>query len=418
MVYRYESSSRATGLNSTKLTKPQEAVRCWLGVLSIAMAAFVIITTEFLPIGMLGKIAADNHVLIGTAGLMVALPGLIAAFAAPAAAIFSSNHDRKHLLIGFGIVVMLSNLLVAISSSFAIILVARILLGISVGGFWTFAVAAGRKLVSNVSGARATTLIISGVSIGTVVGVPLVTAFGELRGWHFAFGCLAGLTAVAVCAQLLLLSPLPGDEAVSPDSMLRLFRRPLIRTGFLATALTAAGHFAAYTYLQPLLAGRLHLSPARVTLTLVAYGVAGIFGTFIAERTTSRDLRKTFATVSLLLGAGVTMAAWTTNAGVAVGAVALWGAAFGAVPVCSQTWTFQSAPESFEFTSAMSMTVFQIALSAGSFSGGLLFDHSGIVSAFSLTALLALSCAVVLMISPSPSKPLMLREIGDTNPCP
>jgi len=373
-------------------------------VLSIAMAAFVVITTEFLPVGLLATIAADTHVSVGTAGLMIALPGLIAAIAAPAAAMFANNHDRKHLLIGFAALVMVSNVLVALSSSFGMILLARSLLGVSVGGFWTFAVAAARKLVPEASGARATTMVISAVSIGTVVGVPVSTALGTLYGWRFAFVSVAALAALTAVAQFLLLSPLPSPEPVSLRSMMRLFKIPLMRFGFIASALTASGHFAAYTYLQPLLSERFGLSPTRVIWVLVAYGVAGIFGTFIAEHTTSRDLRRTFIGVALVMGLAIAIAACGVRPSVGMCAVVLWGAAFGAVPICTQSWTFRSAPECFEPASAMGMTVFQIALSVGSLGGGCLFNYGGIVPAYSFAAILSLSCAALLLFAPSPAK--------------
>jgi len=385
-------------------TRTSSRFRAWLAVLSIAMAAFVVITTEFLPVGLLATIAADTHVSVGTAGLMIALPGLIAAIAAPAAAMFANNHDRKHLLIGFAALVMVSNVLVALSSSFGMILLARSLLGVSVGGFWTFAVAAARKFVPEASGARATTMVISAVSIGTVVGVPVSTALGTLYGWRFAFVSVAALAALTALAQFLLLSPLPSPEPVSLHSMMRLFKIPPMRFGFIASALTASGHFAAYTYLQPLLSERFGLSPTRVIWVLVAYGVAGIFGTFIAEHTTSRDLRRTFIGVALVMGLAIAIAACGVRPSVGMCAVVLWGAAFGAVPICTQIWTFRSAPERFEPASAMGMTVFQIALSVGSLCGGRLFNYGGIVPAYSFAAILSLSCAALLLFAPSPDK--------------
>ena len=194
----------------------------------------------------------------------------------------------------------------------------------------------------------------------------------------------------------------PGGPPIQLRSMLGLFRNPFLRFGFLATALTAASHFAAYTYLQPLLGMKLGLAPGQVTLVLLAYGVAGIGGTFAAERLSIYDLRRTFAAAALFLGGAVGTAACAPHPGVAVAAVVLWGAAFGAISVCSQLWTFQAAPQSFEPASAISMTVFQISLSAGSFAGGQLVNLGSVVPAFLLATLLALCCVILLHMTPSP----------------
>ncbi len=383
-----------------QLRTASDRVHSWLAVLSIAMGAFVVITSEFLPIGLLGSISADNHVSVGTGGTMIALPGLVAAVAAPAATVFAGNRNRKALLIGFAALVMVSDAIVALSPHFAGILLARLLLGIGVGGFWTFAVAAGRRLVPERSGSRATALILSGVSVGTVVGVPAGTALGAMRGWRFAFASVGAVAALIVLAQMSVLPDLPGREPVSLPSLLGLFRIRALRVGFLASALTAAGHFAAYTYLQPFLSEVLHLRSAGIAWALVVNGVAGIAGTFLAEHAASHGLRQTFFGVSLVLGLAILTAAVCNGDAIAgVGAVVFWGAAFGALPVCTQLWTFHAAPSQFEPASATGMTVFQIALVAGAFGGGRLFDSAGLTSAFMLGALFSLSCAAVLFFA-------------------
>lgn len=373
-------------------------VRPWLAVASVALGTFVVVTTEFLPIGLLGTIAADLHVSVGTAGLMVAIPGVVAALAAPAITVLAKTIDRRLLLIGCAALVMLSNVIVALAPGFATILVARVLLGISVGGFWTFAVAAGRRLVPEVHGGRATALILAGISIGTVVGVPIGTALGALAGWRFAFGSVAALAGLTVLGQVLLLSSLPSRHVVSFGSLLGVFTVPATTTGFLATALVAAGHFTAYTYLEPFLSRIVHLTPSGISGTLAAYGAAGVVGNFAGERATASDLRRSFIGIALLLGLAVLMAAASgAHATGAVLAVVLWGAAFGAVPVCAQIWTYRSAPERFETGSAMMVTVFQIALAAGSLGGGAVVDRAGIVPAFILGGVLSLGCGLLVL---------------------
>ena len=386
-------------------TRVSSGIRSWLAVASVATAAFVVITTEFLPIGLLGTIARDVHVSVGTAGLMVAVPGIVAAIAAPTLTLLTNKIDRRLLLIGFAALVMLSNVIVALSSRFAAILAGRVLLGICVGGFGTFAVAVGRRLVPGADGSRATAIILAGVSIGTVVGLPIGTALGALGGWRFAFGCIAGFAGLTVLSQSLLLSTLPNREVTTFGLLTGLFKIPAMRVGFLASALTAAGHFVAYTYLQPYLSRIVHLAPATITWTLVAYGSAGIVGTFAGERAANRSLRWTFFSISLLLGLAILMAVvFGANRIGSIAAVVTWGAAFGAVPVCTQIWTYRSAPEQFEPASAMSITVFQIALAAGSLGGGAVVDRAGILPAFLLGGALSLGCGLLLLLAQPPSQ--------------
>jgi len=383
----------------------RKATRPWLGVAAVALGAFVVITTEFLPIGLLGLIASDLRVSAGVAGLLVAVPGAVAAVAAPLFTVLAGKVDRKLLLLVFLACVGLSNAGVAFASGLVTVLLSRILFGIGVGGFWTFAITIGRRLVPEASGSRATAFILAGVSIGAVAGVPIGTTLGSLAGWRFAFGSICVLTALVAAGLWLTLPSLPNQESVSTKRLLKL---PVLRIGLIASALTAAGHFAAYTYLQPLLIRSAHLTYSNLSWTLAAYGVAGALGTFAAERAAAYDLRRTFVAVSVSLGISILLVeAFRAHPVAEVAVVVLWGAAFGALPVCTQIWTYQAAPAQFEAASALGMTVFQSA-AAGSFGGGLLVDHAGIPSAFLFGGCLSLACALLLMRS----APLAFMDAG------
>lgn len=131
----------------------------WPAVVSIAAAAFCLVTTEFLPIGLLSRLANDLSVSEGVAGLSVTAPGLVAALVAPLITIFSGKTDRRVIILWLTLVVVASNLIATLAPNFAVFLAGRLLLGLAVGGLWSFAVAVGRRLVSESAGARATSVI-------------------------------------------------------------------------------------------------------------------------------------------------------------------------------------------------------------------------------------------------------------------
>src|SRR5476649_191359 len=169
----------------------------WLAVASVALGAFALVTTEFLPVGLLPSIAAELHVTEGVAGMMVTIPGLVATVAALAVPLAAGKSDRRYVIIGLMALLAISNGIVALSSSFALTLFGRALLGIGVGGFWAIGGALGNRLVPAASAARATAIIFAGISLGTVAGVPAGALIGELAGWRMAFG-VAGAVAVLV----------------------------------------------------------------------------------------------------------------------------------------------------------------------------------------------------------------------------
>ena len=380
----------------------------WLAVATVALGTFVMVTTEFLPIGLLTPIARDLQVSEGTAGLMVTVPGLVAAVAAPASTIAARNTDRRLLLIGLASLILLSNVIVSLSSTFASALLGRVLLGVSVGGFWTFAAAVGRRLVAEADGGRATAVILMGISVGTVVGVPIGTTVGAMAGWRVAFGGVGALALLVVLGQLHLLPSLPSRHAVKFRDLGSLLLVPRAAIGFAATALIASGHFAAYTYLEPFLTQGAGFTPAGLSWALAAYGATGILGNFIGERASAKDVRKAFSFTGVALGAAILLAiVFESNAFAVTVAVVIWGAAFGAVPVCVQIWTYQAAPKQFETGSSLMVFVFQIALAFGAFAGGELVDRFGLKSAFGLGVVLSGLSALVVYFA---SRPIALTQ--------
>ena len=156
------------------------ARRAWWAVASVAVGAFALVTTEFLPVGLLSDIAGEMKVSSGTAGLLVTIPGLVAAVAAPVLTVAAGRTNRRVVLLSLTAMFIVSNFMTALAPNFSVLLISRFFLGIGVGGFWTFAVSVGRQLVREQSRGRATAVILAGISVGTVCGVPA----GALIGGH------------------------------------------------------------------------------------------------------------------------------------------------------------------------------------------------------------------------------------------
>jgi predicted MFS family arabinose efflux permease len=376
---------------------PLARSKAWLAVGSMTVGTFAMVTSEILPVGLLPEIAADLRISEGAAGLMVTVPGVMAAVAAPVLALTAGRVDRRLVLWGLSFLILTSNLIVALAPTFTSMLVGRALLGVCVGGFWTFAVAAGRRLVSEADGNRATAMVVAGIAAGTVVGVPIGALLGHAAGWRAAFGAISGLAALVLLLQCLLLPRMPLQSAASVRGLIALLRVPRARLGFMATALVAAGHFAAYTYFKPLLQQDPAMTPARISMLLFVFGIAGFVGTFLGERAMAVSPRFGFLGTGLLVGIATLLLPHALgNSAAMIGLVAIWGAAFGAVPVCVQIWLYRSAPAQFESGSALTVTVFQSALGLGAFAGGALIDQLGVESAMYTGSILATLSAALL----------------------
>jgi predicted MFS family arabinose efflux permease len=175
---------RSSSLNAQK-SVPSEG--SWASVVAVSLGAFVLVSSECAPIGLLSQVANDLKITEGEAGLLITFPGVMAAIAAPISISLFGKVNRRFILCGLLLALSLSNFVVAISTSIFPVLLARALLGVSLGGFWTIATSVGSRLRPSQQTLRATSIIYSGISMGTVAGVPASTLLGDWLGWRATF---------------------------------------------------------------------------------------------------------------------------------------------------------------------------------------------------------------------------------------
>jgi predicted MFS family arabinose efflux permease len=395
----HPSTSPAAPSGPTDSTdgSPPSVARNWLAVGSIAVGTFAMVTTEFLPVGLLTDIAADLQVSVGHAGLMVTLPGLAAAVAGPTLIVASGRLDRRLVMLTLTALLLLVNLVGALAPSFGVMLAARVLLGICVGGFWTFAPGIGTQLVPAASQARAMAIILAGISVGSVAGVPAGALLGSLAGWRSAFASTAVLAALVLLAQWWLLPALPAARALRAADLRKPLRLRMAKVGLVAIAFLILGHFAAYTYLKPLLETIFGLEPTTVAVLLLLYGVIGLAGNLIGGQLVAWNLRWALVFPAMLLGSALLLAAFSGPGALSADlVVAAWGLAFGALPVALTAWMIQAVPDAPDAGQAVLVSVFQIALASGALLGGLAVDGYGVPSAMLLGAAMAWVAAGVL----------------------
>jgi len=353
-------------------------LKCWLAVLSVALGAFVVVTCEFLPIGLLTHITSGLRVTDGTAGLMVTIPGLVAAIAGPAMTIGAGKFDRRILVLALIALLVLSNAISALAPNFTIILLARVFFGISLGGFWTIAVTLGGRLVPRASMARATTIITAGISIATVLGIPTGVLIADHAGWRMAFAAVGGAALLAGLVQFFVLPSLPAPPAPGLRQLTNLLHHADARLGLATIAFVIAGHFAAYTYVTPFVKENTSISAASLSTLLLAYGAVGIAGNFAGGAGAARNLRITVTSVVSLLAASIFLLPFFRGNEAAIITLLLaWGLAFGALPISLQLWVFKAAPEALEGGAALLVSTFQIFIALGSVLGGRVVDLFG-----------------------------------------
>ncbi|MFJ3588179.1 MFS transporter [Streptomyces sp. NPDC090231] len=363
----------------TSSTPRHTSLRGWWAVSAVTLALFAIVTTEILPIGLLTPIGAEFGVPDGTAGLMMTMPGLLAAVAAPTVTLATARVDRRLMLCALVLLLAVANFLTAAATAYWLVLVARVLVGISIGGFWSIGVGLAGRLVGPASAGRATAVVFAAVPLGSVLGVPAGTFIGDLACWRTAFAAMGLLSTGALALLLLTLPALPPAAVTRPAVLRALLRGTGTRYALLMTFLIVMAHFATYTYVTPFLRQVTGTDPGQITGYLLIYGAAGVAGNFIGGALVTRAPRLAFGTAAATIAAATALlpVLGRTDAG-ALALLVIWGLGYGAVPVCSQTWFARAAPQAPEAATVLFTASFQATLAAGALTGGAIVDHTSL----------------------------------------
>nr|WP_208618253.1 MFS transporter [Streptomyces antibioticus] len=354
---------------------PRSTVIGWLAVVAVMLGIFSIVTTEILPIGLLTKIGAGFTVSDGMAGLMMTMPGFLAAIAAPVVTVVTARIDRRLMLCVFMVLLAAANFLAAAAPDYWLVLVSRVIVGIVIGGFWSIGASLAERLVPAASVGRATAVIFSAVPLGSVLGVPAGTLIGDLAGWRTAFIAMGGFTVAVLIMLLIVTPPLPPHQTTRLRVLRGMLNSVSIRFALLLTVLVVLAHFGTYTYVTPFLEQVTDVSSGLITVFLLIYGAAGILGNFLGGSLVTRHPRATFGIAAGMIAAATLLLPVLGHG--TVGAIALlvvWGVAYGAVPVCSQTWFTKASPDTPEAASVMFTASFQATISLGALTGGLVVD--------------------------------------------
>ncbi|MNC04370.1 Purine ribonucleoside efflux pump NepI [compost metagenome] len=369
----------------------------WVAVFSLAMGVFGLLTAEYLPASLLTPMAAGLGVSEALAGQAVTVTAVVALFAGLLVPRLTRSIDRRLVLLGFTALMILSNALVALSSSMGVLLVMRVLLGIALGGFWSMAAAVAMRLVPPQRVPRALSIIFSGIAVGTVVSVPLGSYLGGLLGWRSAFWAATAVGGLTFAFQWFTLPRMAPRKAAVPESVVGLLRRPSVAVGMLACVLAHTGQYSLFTYIRPTLESLGQMSADGLALILLGFGVANFVGTLLAGWLMERSLKVTLVIMPALVGvAALGMVLLPVGVGGLAMLVALWGLAFGGVPVAWSNWVARAVPDQAESAGGMVVAAVQSSIAAGAALGGLVFGLGGIVAVLTVAAAVMLLASVLI----------------------
>ncbi|WP_210608404.1 MFS transporter [Priestia flexa] len=367
----------------------------WLAVLAITLGALSLVITEFLPVGLIPDIGESFGVSKGTAGLALTSTAILGMVAAPLATIGIGRIDRRKVLLTLTLMLILSNILSVLATNFILFMIARIILGIGVGAFWAISIAAAISVVSKEKAARASALVFSGISIGSVISVPAGAFLAAHFDWKISLIAASILSIVVFFVQLFTIPKIPMERGATIGDFILLLRSWKIRTILLALIFTIGGQYAAYTYVTPFLQQVTGIGSNLLSFLLFAYGALGIIGNFLGGLLAERNLSKAVVTTSIVLFLSLLiMTLFGDIKSLAIIGLVIWAIAFGMAPICIQLW-LSSAANSPEIGQATYTTVYQFSIGFGSLIGGVTVDHINLTSSMALGSLLTLGTMIV-----------------------
>jgi len=377
----------------------------WIGLLTLGTAIFFMVTSEFLPTGLLPQIAGDLDVSEAQVGLLVTIfAGTVVLTTAPLAAL-TRRFDRKHLILVVLVVFAIANVGAALAPDYGLLVVARVLGGLAHGLFWAVAGAYAGYLVPKHQIARAVAVTSGGGTVAFVLGVPAGTALGTAVGWRASFFVIAGIVAVLMLAVVRFLPAVEHRQSLATGEISLPARRdptfPSVLFICLLVLIVVGGQNVFYTYIAPYLIDSVGFAEVSVGGLLFVYGGAGAIGLVLAGFLGSRFPR------GGLYGMLTVVIVAVTAIGLAAGVpflvvvlLFLWGAAFGGIPALLQTRLLHAASARVrDIGAALLTTAFNIGIGGGAAIGGFLFPIIPTPSlAFVQAAIIGFGLALLIVV--------------------
>ncbi|MGA0566977.1 MFS transporter [Rathayibacter sp. KR2-224] len=373
----------------------------WVGMLALAAAAFLAVTSESLPTGLLPEIARGLNSTTPETGMLVSVYAFTVVVATTPLTALTRRIPRRPLMVIVIVVIGLSSLLLAFSPTYGVAVIARITGGMAHGVFWAVTGAYAGHIVPPHQVARAVSITSGGVSLALILGSPLGTIIGHALGWRFAFamvGCLLIVGSVVV-GIMLPKAVVPGSRTAGIPTLTGGLQtvtggiptrpkgarrrdasiRPVIVLCVL-TGLITLGSFTLNAYIAPFISDAMGLGTGAVGPLLFVGGLMGAIGVvLVGVRFGRRPLP--YASVCLgLTAVGVAVLAAVPGVSVvAIGAFVLWALAFGCLPPLLQTALLHAASARFRDTaSALFTTAFNVGIGGAGVVGGAAYAALGI----------------------------------------
>ena len=364
----------------------------WSRVLTLAVAAFIFNTTEFIPIALLSDIGAGFGMSAAQTGVMLTVYAWIVSLASLPCMLLLAQRERRALLLVLFSLFIASHALSALAWNFTVLLVSRIGVALAHAVFWAITTALVMRLAPPGKQQQAIGWLSMGTALATVLGLPLGRLIGQVLGWRTTFALIAVAAAAVMLTVFLLLPRLPSRNAGSVTSLPLLARRPLLLGLYAFTALIIAAHFTAYSYIEPFARHFSHLGEGATTALLLVFGLSGMVASVLFARLHARmPTRFLICAITLLCASLLLLRPLGASPLALFALVFCWGIGIAALSLALMVRVLHFAPDATDVATAIFSGIYNIGIGGGALIGRLVMQHGDL-------ALIGLSGAVLALV--------------------
>ena len=372
----------------------------WLRVVTLAIAAFIFNTTEFVPVGLLSDIAASFHMETAQVGIMLTIYAWVVALMTLPFMLLTSQMERRKLLIGLFVVFIASHVLSFMAWNFTVLVISRVGIAFAHAVFWSITASLAIRLAPAGKRAQALSLIATGTALAMVLGLPIGRIVGQYFGWRTTFFAIGMGALITLVCLIKLLPKLPSEHSGSLKSLPLLMRRPALMSIYLLTVIVVTAHYTAYSYIEPFVQVVAGFSANFATVLLLILGGAGIIGSILFGKLGNKHASALVSSaIGLLLACLLLlMPAAGSESHLAILSL-FWGVAIMIIGLGMQVKVLALAPDATDVAMSLFSGIFNLGIGAGALVGNQISLHvsmSAIGYLGAIPALIALIWSVLI----------------------
>ncbi|CAX59777.1 sugar transporter [Erwinia billingiae] len=342
----------------------------WSRVLTLAVAAFVFNTTEYIPVGLLSDIGSSFGLASSQAGIMMTVYAWIVALMSLPLMLATSQVNRRTLLIVLFILFAGSHLLSFFAWNFDVLLISRAGVALAHALFWSITASLAVRLAPAGKRAQALSLLAMATALASVLGLPLGRVIGQFAGWRYTFLIIGAAALVLLWMIIRVMPSVKSEQGGSVKNLPTLLRRPALMSLYAVTVAIVTAHFTAFTYIESFVVQVAGFTEGFATLLLFLIGIAGIAGSVIFSRMGDQRPAQMLTvsigviSVCLLILLAVSVSEYGT-----IAVSMLWGMAFMIVGMSLQMKVLTLAPDATDVAMALYSGIVNIGIGAGALLG-------------------------------------------------